>query len=133
MAERGITEDEVYNCLARGFCGSNITFERGTWRYPIGTPSLVVVVAFDSETLVIVVTTWRQTWSASAKTTFAAHAKQIANAQVAPRKLRRVNASTRYPPCSFTVSDRRPASRPSIPGGRSIDRIDRQQLTDRGG
>jgi len=61
MAERRITEDEVYNCLARGFCGSNITFERGTWRYPIETPGLAVVVAFDSETLVIVITTWRRT------------------------------------------------------------------------
>ena len=60
MAERGITEDEVYNCLARGFCGDNITFERGTWRYPIETPDLAVVVAFDTVTLAIVVTTWRR-------------------------------------------------------------------------
>jgi len=34
MADRGIAEDEVYNCLSRGFCGSNITFEQRTWRSP---------------------------------------------------------------------------------------------------
>lgn len=60
MASRGITDDEVYACLSRGVCGVNITFERGTWRYPIETPALVVVVAFDTETLAIVVTTWRR-------------------------------------------------------------------------
>ena len=60
MAGRGITEDEVFQCLACGFCGSNITFERGTWRYPLETPDLVVVVSFDSETLAIIVTTWRR-------------------------------------------------------------------------
>lgn len=60
MASRGITEDEVYACLGRGICGANITFERNTWRYPFETPSLTVVVAFDTETLAIVVTTWRR-------------------------------------------------------------------------
>jgi hypothetical protein len=60
MADRAITEDEVFGCLARGFCGSNITYERGTWRYPIETPDLVVVVAFDTETMAIVITTWRR-------------------------------------------------------------------------
>jgi hypothetical protein len=61
MPDEGITEDEVVSCLYRGFCGPNITFERGTWRYPIETPGLAVVVAFDSEILAIVVTAWRRT------------------------------------------------------------------------
>ena len=61
MPERGITEAEVFSCLLRGFCGENITFERWTWRYPIETPGLTVVVAFDSETLAIVITAWRRT------------------------------------------------------------------------
>lgn len=60
MKERGITEDEVFGCLARGFCGSNITHEKGSWRYPMETPGLVVVVAFDTETLALVITTWRR-------------------------------------------------------------------------
>ena len=61
MPDENITEDEVVSCLARGFCGPNITFERGTWRYPIETPGLAVVVAFDTETLAIIVTAWRRT------------------------------------------------------------------------
>ncbi len=60
MPERGITEDEVYHCLRRGHCGSDITFDHGTWRYPIETASLTVVVAFDTETMAIVITTWRR-------------------------------------------------------------------------
>ena len=61
MEGRSITEDEVFHCLSRGICGTNITFEHGTWRYPIETPALVVVVAFDTVTWAIVVTTWRRT------------------------------------------------------------------------
>ena len=61
MPDEAITEDEVVGCLTRGICGQNITYERGTWRYPIETPGLVVVVAFDSEALAIVVTAWRRT------------------------------------------------------------------------
>jgi len=61
MVERGITEDQVFACLARGHCGPNITFERGTWRYPIETPALAVVIAFDTETMAIVITAWRKT------------------------------------------------------------------------
>ncbi len=60
MVERGISEADIFACLARGHCGSNISFERGTWRYPIETPSLAVVVAFDTETLAIVITAWRK-------------------------------------------------------------------------
>jgi len=60
MPDEEITEDEVIACLRRGFCGENITFERGTWRYPIQTPGLAVVVAFDTEQMAIVVTAWRR-------------------------------------------------------------------------
>ena len=60
MTQRGITEDEVFSCLRRGHCGTNITFERGSWRYPIEIPSLTVVVAFNTVTMAIVITTWRK-------------------------------------------------------------------------
>jgi len=60
MLQRRISEDEVLHCLRRGHCGTNITFENSSWRYPIETPGLTVVVAFNSITMAIVITTWRK-------------------------------------------------------------------------
>jgi hypothetical protein len=35
-------------------------YENGSWRYPVRTARLTVVVAFRSETVLVVVTAWRQ-------------------------------------------------------------------------
>jgi hypothetical protein len=58
MPDENITEDEIIRCLATGFC-SGVTFERSSWRYTMEIPRLAVVVAFNTETNAIVVTTWR--------------------------------------------------------------------------
>jgi hypothetical protein len=46
------------NVLRGGVVGSG-EFERGTWRYHVGTSRITVVVAFRSEHELVVVTVWR--------------------------------------------------------------------------
>jgi hypothetical protein len=58
MPDRGITEDQVVRCLRRGVC-TNVTFERGSWRYTMEVPDLAVVVAFRTVDQAVVVTVWR--------------------------------------------------------------------------
>lgn len=58
MAKRGISRIDVDNIL-RGGTPQEGEMENGSWRYRICTPRFVVVVAFRSETALVVVTAWR--------------------------------------------------------------------------
>jgi hypothetical protein len=49
---------DAVNALRGGVVGTG-ELERGTWRYRVRTARLVVVVAFRSETELVVVTGWR--------------------------------------------------------------------------
>lgn len=58
-SDRDVSEQDVENCLWAGQM-RNVDFEKGTWRYTVGTPRLAVVVAIDTETSVVVVTVIRK-------------------------------------------------------------------------
>jgi hypothetical protein len=58
MAKDGITTVDAVNVLRGGVVQPG-EFERGTWRYRVRTARLTVVVAFRSETELVVVTAWR--------------------------------------------------------------------------
>jgi len=58
LGKDDLTTVDAVNVL-RGGAVSPGELERGTWRYRIRTARLVVVVAFRSETELVVVTGWR--------------------------------------------------------------------------
>ena len=53
-----LTTVDAVNALRGGIVGPG-ELERGTWRYRVRTARVVVVVAFRSETELVVVTGWR--------------------------------------------------------------------------
>lgn len=58
MEKDRLDEQDCVNVLRAG----NVEppdFERGTWRYRVFTPKIVVVITFRSETSLQVVTAWR--------------------------------------------------------------------------
>jgi len=57
LADRLSTVD-CENVL-RGGVVQPAEYERGSWRYRVGTPRITVVVAFRSEEELVVITTWR--------------------------------------------------------------------------
>lgn len=57
MSERGIGEVRIYNALRNGWVEGCDLIE-GSWRYRLVARKLRVVVAFDSETKAIVISTW---------------------------------------------------------------------------
>lgn len=59
MEKDGITIDEARSVLRSGVVEGHDLI-RGTWRYRVRRTMNCVVVAFDSETLTIVVTAWRK-------------------------------------------------------------------------
>jgi hypothetical protein len=58
LSKDGLTTVDAVNALRGGVAGPG-ELERGTWRYPVRTARLVVVVAFRSESELVVVTGWR--------------------------------------------------------------------------
>jgi len=58
MRKDGLTELDVVNVLRGGVVEPG-EWENGSWRYQLRTQRIVVVVAFDSETELSVVTAWR--------------------------------------------------------------------------
>jgi len=60
MAKDDLTELEVTNVLRGGRITEPAEQEKGTWRYRVHTNTLWVVVAFRSETELVVVTVWRK-------------------------------------------------------------------------
>ncbi len=59
MVERKLTADDCARVLRSGQVDPG-EFEGGTWRYPVRTPHVCVVVAFRSETAAVVVSAWRE-------------------------------------------------------------------------
>lgn len=59
MANDHMIEQDAINVLRAGVVDP-AEWENGDWRYRVHTPRFCVVVAFDSETLAIVVTAWRK-------------------------------------------------------------------------
>lgn len=59
MASDDLTAVDVANVLRAGAVDP-AELERGSWRYRVGTQRIEVVVAFRSETELIVVTAWRR-------------------------------------------------------------------------
>ena len=53
-----LQEVDAVNVLRAGVV-EGCDFERGSWRYRVRTPRITVVVAFRSETALVVVTGWR--------------------------------------------------------------------------
>ena len=60
MAADDLTSLDCMNVLRAGAVKEPAELERGSWRYRIHTNRLCVVVAFRSETELVVVTTWRK-------------------------------------------------------------------------
>lgn len=59
MAKDDIDENDVTNVL-RGGKVLEGEWENGSWRYRVETPKFCVVVAFRTETMLVVVTAWRK-------------------------------------------------------------------------
>ena len=53
-----LTQVDVVNVL-RGGIVEPAEWENGSWRYRVRTARILIVVAFDSETELTIVTTWR--------------------------------------------------------------------------
>jgi hypothetical protein len=53
-----LTTVDAVNALRAGLVGPG-ELERGSWRYQVRTARLAVVIAFRSETELVVVTGWR--------------------------------------------------------------------------
>lgn len=53
--------NDVRNVLKHGHMSEPGEYENGTWRYRLHTARFCVVVAFRSETELVVVTNWRKT------------------------------------------------------------------------
>jgi hypothetical protein len=60
MADDQLTTVDCVNVMRAGAVTEPADFERGTWRYRIHTNRICVVVAFRSETEIVVVTAWRK-------------------------------------------------------------------------
>jgi len=58
IAERSLVGSDVLNVLRAGQ-QKGFEWKEGTCRYQIGTPHIVVVILFESETELVVVTVWR--------------------------------------------------------------------------
>lgn len=58
MQERGITTVDCVNVL-RGGVVEEGEYENGSWRYRVRTTRMCVVIRFESESLLEVVTAWR--------------------------------------------------------------------------
>ncbi len=58
LGKDDLTTVDAANALRGGVVGPG-ELERGTWRYRVRTARLVVVVAFRSETELVVITGWR--------------------------------------------------------------------------
>jgi hypothetical protein len=58
MLKDNLSMMDVNNVLRGGWV-EPAEFENGSWRYRVCTPRIVVVVAFDSEDTLTVVTAWR--------------------------------------------------------------------------
>lgn len=58
MAKDGLSELDATNVL-RGGAVDPAEFENGSWRYRVRTHRIAVVIAFRSESSLVVVTAWR--------------------------------------------------------------------------
>ena len=58
MKKRRISMVDCINVL-RGGAAAEGEYENGSWRYQIHTPKMCVVIRFESETILEVVTAWR--------------------------------------------------------------------------
>lgn len=58
MAKDGIEEIDCVNVLRGGVVGPG-EFENGSWRYPVRASRVTVIVAFRSDTQLVIVTVWR--------------------------------------------------------------------------
>lgn len=59
MEERKLEMSDCLNVLRCGFV-EEIDFEKGSWRYQVCTPRIGVVVAFNGEMRLVIVTTFRR-------------------------------------------------------------------------
>ena len=59
MAEDGLTTVDCVNVL-RGGVVEPAELEPGSWRYRVATGTICVVIAFRSDTALVVVTAWRK-------------------------------------------------------------------------
>jgi hypothetical protein len=60
MSNDGLSTPDCLSVLRAGAVREPAELERGTWRYRVHTNRLCVVVAFRSQTELVVVTTWRK-------------------------------------------------------------------------
>lgn len=60
MVENDLHETDVVNVLRHGLIYEPAEMENGSWRYRLHTDRICVVVAFRSESGLVVVTTWRK-------------------------------------------------------------------------
>ena len=59
MRNDNLADTDVVNVLRAGRIYGPAEMVRGTWRYRVETPRIVVVIAFQSATELRVVTAWR--------------------------------------------------------------------------
>lgn len=59
MKERGISRVDCVNVLRGGFAAEG-EYENGSWRYRVRTAKICVVIRFESESMLEVVTAWRE-------------------------------------------------------------------------
>ena len=60
MEKDNLTKNDVLNVLRGGHITDPGEYEKGSWRYRVLTAKICVVVAFNSESSVAVVTAWRK-------------------------------------------------------------------------
>lgn len=59
LKKDGLEEIDCVNVLRGGTVGPG-EFENGSWRYPVRASKVTVIVAFRSETQLVVVTAWKE-------------------------------------------------------------------------
>ncbi|MBW6512852.1 MAG: DUF4258 domain-containing protein [Desulfuromonadaceae bacterium] len=59
MRQRSITTVDCANVLRGGVVAEG-ELENGSWRYRVYTPRICIVIRFESETVLEVVTAWRE-------------------------------------------------------------------------
>jgi len=59
MKKDDLSELDIINVLRGGWPGPG-ELERGSWRYQVSTRAITAVVAFRSESWLVVVTAWRE-------------------------------------------------------------------------
>ena len=59
MAKDKLTKADIDGVLRGGSAGEG-EWEHGSWRYQMWTRGIVVVIAFRSETALVIVTAWRK-------------------------------------------------------------------------